>query len=240
MSASESIPLILFSGLAADADVFVPQKLAFPQLIVPKWPKPEPEDSFDSYCDRIADELKVHESPILGGASFGGFIALHVAQRLDSAAVILIGSVRSPEELPRLIRSCRILKPLIPMVPIRFAQLLCIPFKWKLARRVLPRLSGLARQFHRSDPTVLKWSLARVLDWKATPKVACPIFQIHGDRDYVLPIRNTRPDKLVAGGGHVISLSHASEVNAFIESVIGEMQGEQWDRDRSIVSRDAS
>jgi hypothetical protein len=37
MAALESTPLILFSGLAADANIFVLQKIAFPHLIVPKW-----------------------------------------------------------------------------------------------------------------------------------------------------------------------------------------------------------
>ena len=58
MVAPESTPLILFSGLAADSNVFVPQKAAFPQLIVPRWPKPLPSDTLGSYCDRLAEELQ--------------------------------------------------------------------------------------------------------------------------------------------------------------------------------------
>ncbi len=37
LTAQESMPLVLFSGLAADGNVFAPQKLAFPQLFVPAW-----------------------------------------------------------------------------------------------------------------------------------------------------------------------------------------------------------
>ena len=47
-------------------------------------------------------------------------------------------------------------------------------------------------------------------------KVYFPIFQIHGDRDRILPPGRMRPDRIIPGGGHVLSLTHAGEVNRFI------------------------
>lgn len=212
-------PLILFSGLAADAEVFVPQKVAFPQLVVPKWPIPEPNDTLDTYCDRLADELRVHSAPIIGGASFGGIIALHVAQRLNPSAILLIGSVRSPAEFPYALKFARPLRPLVRLIPVRLIQACCAPMASKLARRLTPHFSGLARQFRGADPTVFKWSIARLMDWNSTPTFTCPIFKIHGDRDFVLPLRFTQSDAVVRGGGHVISLTHPTEVNNWIRAV---------------------
>ncbi|MCU0879388.1 MAG: alpha/beta hydrolase [Pirellulaceae bacterium] len=225
MAAVDSTPLILFPGLAADANVFAPQKIAFPQLVVPEWPLPLPSESLDSYCDRLAEELRSHGDAVIGGASFGGIIALHVARRLRPRAVLLIGSLRSASEHPRVTRLCRPLKPLVPWIPVRFLQLCCVPLTSKLARRNFPHLGGLARQFHSADPTVFKWSIARILDWNSTPAVDCPVFRIHGDRDFVLPIRGMKPDTVVRGGGHVISLTHPSEVNEFIRSAIHQTAG---------------
>ena len=238
MAALASTPLIFFSGLAADANVFAPQKLAFPQLIVPAWPRPHPNDTLDTYCDRLADNLRIQGDPIIGGASFGGIIALHVAQRLHPRAVILIGSVRSATELSRVACFCRPLKAMIPLIPVRFMQLCCAPMASKLARNYFPHLSGLARQFRGSDPAVFKWSLARILDWNSTPTVDCPVFHIHGDRDYVLPLRYTKPNTIIAGGGHVISLTHPTDVNDFIRSVISQAMGEQSDAPKSPVGRE--
>jgi pimeloyl-ACP methyl ester carboxylesterase len=220
MASFESTPLILFPGLAADANVFAPQKIAFPQLVVPKWPLPLPSDTLDSYCDRLAEDLRSQSGAIIGGASFGGIIALHVAQRLKPRAVLLIGSLRSASEHPRVTRLCRPLKPLVPWIPVRFLQLCSAPLTSKLARRTFPHLSGLAQQFYSANPAVFKWSLARILDWDSTPAVDCPVFRIHGDRDFILPIRGKKPDTVVRGGGHVISLTHPSEVNEFIRSAI--------------------
>ena len=89
MTALESTPLILFSGFGADAKVFAPQKIAFPQLVVPKWPTPVSGETLDSCCERLADDLRPHGDAIIGGASFGGTVALHVAERLNPLAHLL-------------------------------------------------------------------------------------------------------------------------------------------------------
>lgn len=41
-----------------------------------------------------------------------------------------------------------------------------------------------------------------------------PLFQIHGDRDRTFPIRYTRADTVVCGGGHALPITHANEVAA--------------------------
>ncbi len=237
MAAPILTPLILFSGLAADASVFVPQKIAFPELVVPNWPTPLQNETLDSYCDRLANALRPHGRAILGGASFGGIIALHVAKRINPLAVLLIGSVRSPTELSQLVRICRPLKPLVPLIPVRFLQLCSVPIASQLARRMFPHLCGLARQFRDADPAVFKWSLARILDWNVAPVLDCPVFHIHGDRDFVLPIRYTQPDTIIHGGGHVISLTHPTVVNDFIRSAINQIVGEPSDVGKSSIGR---
>ncbi|MCA9194324.1 MAG: hypothetical protein KDB03_21290 [Planctomycetales bacterium] len=110
--------LVLFSGLAADEDVFRWQKQAFPKLIVPEWPIPDVKDTLDTYCKRIAAQLSsdvrvCQDNLVVGGASFGGIIAFHVAKYLEPKAIILIGSVQTPFELPLRIRALRPLKAFI-------------------------------------------------------------------------------------------------------------------------------
>ena len=39
-------------------------------------------------------------------------------------------------------------------------------------------------------------------------------------RDRILPISRTKPDTIVAGGGHVISMTHAAKVTAFLLSCL--------------------
>ena len=227
METVDSPTLILFSGLAADANVFVPQKLAFPQLVVPRWPVPRRNDTLESYCQRIAADLPSNGKLIIGGASFGGIVALQVAKNLSPAAVVLIGSVRSPSQLPWIAKLARPLKPFVQFIPVALLQLCCAPLASRTAKRFAPHLRGLAWQFCRSDREVFRWSLARILDWKDAPDLDCPVFHVHGSRDMVLPVRYTHPDETVAGGGHVISLTHPDAVNEFVRRVIQQVESEE-------------
>jgi pimeloyl-ACP methyl ester carboxylesterase len=223
----ESLPLILFSGLAADASVFAPQKLAFPQLIVPLWPVPHLNDTLDSYSKRLAEDLRPHGRCVIGGASFGGIVALHVAQYLDPLSVLLIGSVRGPTELPHFARIARCLRPFVRFIPVSLLKILVFPIGSRYGRLVAPHISGLARQFRRSDAIVFKWSIRQLLQWRSSPKISCPIFQIHGERDAVIPIRYTSPDTIVVHGGHVISLTHPNDVNEFMRVALARIVDEQ-------------
>ncbi len=227
MSAHESQPLILFSGLAADASIFAPQKIAFPQLVVPRWPIPQVNDTLDSCCKRIADELRPLGRCVIGGASFGGIVALGVAQYLDPLGVLLIGSVRSPTELPYYLRMARRLGPLVRFIPVSLLQFLMLPIASAFFGQVAPHFSGLARQFCNSDSYIFKWSIRQLLEWQYSPNISCPILQLHGKRDFVLPLRYTSPDKTVVRGGHVISLTHPNEVNDFIRWALNQIVTEQ-------------
>ena len=208
-------PLILFSGLGADASIFAPQSRVFPQLSVPQWTVPRSDDSLSAYCERMADAIRPESRCVIGGASFGGIIALEMARYLNPLAVLLIGSVREPNQLPRRVRMFRPIRGLIDWLPLAVFQWSVGPLTTKTARRIAPHLAGLARQFRGADRAVLRWSMRHVLTWKEPPVVACPVFRIHGDRDRVLPLRGAA-DVVVHGGGHVLSLTHADQVNTFI------------------------
>ena len=63
-----------------------------------------------------------------------------------------------------------------------------------------------------------------LLRWKPhEDSLAVPIRQIHGDRDHVLPHTLTTPDRLVHGGGHILPMTHAEEVNAFLREAMAEL-----------------
>lgn len=217
-------PLIFFSGLAADETVFAAQRLRFPTLSVPRWIAPEKNESLSVYCQRFAREIQPATTPILGGASFGGIIALEMARYLVPRAVVLIGSVRRPSELPRRVCWLRPFCEMTGLIPVRFLQTLALPATSRTARRMMPHLAGLARQFCGADPQVFRWSLRQILKWSVEPEVDCPVFQIHGNRDFVLPPGERKPDRMIEGGGHVISLTHAAIVNSFIESCLMDLR----------------
>ena len=67
----------------------------------------------------------------------------------------------------------------------------------------------------------LKWGIEAILSWPPTP-VSAPVYHIHGRDDRLIPARLVEADRVVPGGGHLLTLTHPAEVNAFLMDVIGE------------------
>lgn len=219
---STQLPLILLSGMGADERVFSPQKAAFDNLTVPEWLEPLPRESLAAYAKRMAAAVDPAGPCFLGGASFGGMVAMEMSRHLDVRAVILVGSVRGPQELPRLVRACPIwLAIFARFLPCRFVQFCCRGFRRTTGRFLHPFVRGILSQLEHSDASFLRWAMFAMLVWRDSgDSKEVPVFQIHGERDRALPVKNTVPTSIVRGGGHVISLTHAEEVNMFLRETM--------------------
>ena len=205
--------------MGADERVFAPQMREIPQLTVPRWLPPQsPNESLASYAARMARHVDPGRPCFVGGASFGGFVALEMARHLQTRACFLIGSVRSPRELPARITMLRSAGRAIPHLPwellCRIAGLGVIA----LGQCSTPATRSFFEQLSDSDANFLRWATRAVLTWQPDERAFdFPIHHIHGARDHVLPAARTRSDRLVAGAGHVLSLTHADEVTEFLK-----------------------
>ncbi|MEM9943683.1 MAG: alpha/beta hydrolase [Planctomycetota bacterium] len=216
------VPLILFPGMGADASIFFHQSLAFPSLTVPDWLSPNDGDDLTSYCSRMADSLSLDRPCILGGASFGGIVALEMTRHLDALACILIGSIRSPLQIPKRIRMLRPFAAALNIVPITLLQKSAGLSAIAASNAGLKHLAGVARQFSHAETKVLRWSARQLLAWN-TNYDDVDIRQIHGSHDHVFPVRCVEPDEIVSGGGHVISMTHGPQVNEFIQKHVSDI-----------------
>src|SRR4051812_29633276 len=108
--------------MGADARLFAPQREAFPQLIVPTWIKPERGETLAAYTGRFARQIDPGVECFVGGASFGGFVAIEAARHLRAKACFLIGSARGPDELPLRILALRHGRRLLPAIPFGLAR----------------------------------------------------------------------------------------------------------------------
>ncbi|HEV3385472.1 MAG TPA: alpha/beta fold hydrolase, partial [Gemmata sp.] len=150
---AKNTPIILFSGMAADERLFESQLAAFSNLRVQPWIKPFPDESLRAYAARIAQCCDPGRRCIVGGASFGGIVALEMAQHLPALACILIGSIRSPASLPQRLR---LLRPFARLGPDNLQVLAAVCAK--VGRRFLAR--KLVRRFQQlslPDSTFVRW-----------------------------------------------------------------------------------
>lgn len=240
--------LILIPGLGASRLLFEPQRHHFDQdLFLPDWfppmftniagKRPVPETIRD-YAHRWAERWKdtVLSNPQtraqywLGGVSLGGIIALEAAiyltqEGLPPKGLFLIASARSSDALPRRMR------PALLLARILGAKIIS---KWAatFAKRVAARegLSELdarllTRMAESINYDVLLWAAAALptwtfpdSDWKSLTAAGVRIHQIHGDRDWAFPPKQAHPDQVIRGGRHLINMTHAEEVNVYLES----------------------
>jgi pimeloyl-ACP methyl ester carboxylesterase len=211
---SDGLPLILLPGMAAGERLFAPQRLAFPHLLVPEWIEPLAQESLRSYAGRLALRIDPGRPCVVGGASVGGIVALEMAVHLQARACVLISSVRSPRELPRWYR---LLRPaaaaLGPAGMGRLAGLVAGASAPSAPADAAQRL----RRLSKPEAAFLRWASWAVLNWQPSREVRqVRVHQIHGSMDRTFPIRYTRPDVVVVGGGHLLPLTHPAAVNELL------------------------
>lgn len=201
--------ILLLTGMTPDVRIF--DRLA-PRLttasVVP-WIEPRPRESIPDYAERLAASIADRDDVVICGVSFGGIVARELALRLRARACVLVSSVRDERQLPPWFRLVR------PFARFSVETALngigTAAGVWPKAIRTdstsrLAKLAGSAGAWHR-------WATAAVLRWRASPELnSVPTVQIHGDRDTTFPIRHVDADVVVAGGGHVLPLTHPDRI----------------------------
>jgi len=222
---SEDLPILLLSGMGADGRLFAPQQAAFPNLRVPAWIDPLRGESLRSYATRFARRVDPARPCLVGGASFGGIVALEMAPHLQARACVLIASVRSPDELPWGWRALRLAAAFSPEQLGTAAGLVARFLASSLPAETRQRLQRLARP----KAAFVRWASWAVSQWWPSPAARrLQVFHIHGALDQTLPVRYTRPDVVVPRGGHLLPLTHAAEVNRFLRESLERARSAAW------------
>ncbi|MGD0384388.1 MAG: alpha/beta hydrolase [Thermoguttaceae bacterium] len=230
--------LILFPGLGTDGRLFERQRPAFPDLWVPPWIPPRNKESLADYAARMAEVIagdcpdfcaaKMGPSPsslsrdfILGGVSLGGMLAYEIARHVKPRAEVLIASCRTRMGVNGFLRTAgNIFWPIVPTGALKVAKFVSLP-ALRMFGSLMPEHRRLcAKMFSESDPWFTRWAVSAILNWNPEPLEQTPIFQIHGSHDLLIPAKYVEPDELLPHGGHLINLTHADAVNAFIQGVV--------------------
>lgn len=210
-------PLILIPGMGADGRIFRAQHTAFPNLCVPAWIEPRRNETLVQYARRFAEAIDPHQPCFVGGASFGGVVALEMAARLNARAVFLIGSIRSPEGMAWPVRAARPLARLTLTLPFPVLGSMATTTLASSGRFSSISTRSLLTQVADADASFLRWGTRAILDWQPSADVGrVPIYQIHGGMDRVFPASRSNADVIVPGAGHLLSVTHGEVVNEFL------------------------
>jgi pimeloyl-ACP methyl ester carboxylesterase len=219
------LDLVLLPGLGADARLFEPQRAAFPGLSVPAWPPPRATETLADYAARFAASRTWPAQFVLGGSSLGGIVALELARVLRPHAAVLLGSAASPASLSRHLRLLRPMAAVLPssLLPRRGwpAQLLARYFGADTSEAVAVFLSML----NDADPAFMGWALRAISRWEPSPALAVPVLCIHGSRDRLM-LCGADVDHVIDGAGHLLTITHAEQVNRALLDVLTRAEGD--------------
>ncbi|NIQ93702.1 MAG: hypothetical protein GWO11_05725, partial [Desulfuromonadales bacterium] len=79
--------LILLPGLAADERMYGGLGDIGVALLTPRLPAPRRGETMPEFARRVADELQIGESDLIGGCSFGSLVAAEIARQRPVGAL---------------------------------------------------------------------------------------------------------------------------------------------------------
>jgi pimeloyl-ACP methyl ester carboxylesterase/N-acetylglutamate synthase-like GNAT family acetyltransferase len=216
--------LVLLPGVGTTARLLDPQRAAFPSLEVPEWLEPQRGESLPSYGSRMARALEPVEGDlVLGGISFGGMVALEMARHLRARVVTLIASCRSASALTVPAHALARVMSRMPNAAFTPPPPLSTFAAWALGARTPPQRALVHELIRTARPGFAKWGLHAIVAWHPKADPACAVRAIHGADDRLIRARRVRAEREVPDAGHLVNVTHAEEVNAFLRAVLDEV-----------------
>jgi pimeloyl-ACP methyl ester carboxylesterase len=203
------------SGFGADERVF--SKLNFGDHTVKylPWEIPKKAETLLVYTQRFIEQMD-QPDPILVGLSFGGMVTIEIAKQIPVKKILMISSVKTAEEMPwyfRMAGKSRINK-IIPLKPYSFLE----PLENYNLGVETEEEKILVREYRQKiNPQYSNWAIDQIINWHNTSKPE-NIIHIHGSNDHIFPIKNIKANYVIQGGGHLMLMNRAGEVNEIIKN----------------------
>lgn len=209
--------LYLFSGLGADERVFDDLDFSEYGSTFIQWIQPFKNESIEDYAKRILVQIKT-PNPILIGLSFGGMMAIEVAKLIKTEKVILIASAKTKFEIPlyyRLIGKTNIHR-IVPASLLKQANFIS---NWFFGTENSKDKVLLANILRDTDPIFLKWAMDKIVNWQNV-EIPQNVKHIHGTADRILPLKFVSAGVIIKGGGHLMTVNKAIELDFEIKKLL--------------------
>ncbi len=145
-----------------------------------------------------------------------------IAKKLNPVHTFLISSVPVFKELPWYYRMAgrANLQKMVPLGLIKTSNSVGLKFMGATTFEDRTLLIQLVRD---SDALFIKWALTCILTWRNIERPS-NLTHIHGTSDNILPIKCTKPDFIVKGGGHFMVHSNAADISKIIMDKISSLK----------------
>lgn len=209
--------VVLFPGLGADGRMYDPQRSVVPGLVTPDWRSYAPAGGIADFARHVVETTPSLMSAVaIGGSSFGGFVAWEVAALLRPQKLILLGSASSPLAIRRPLRALFPVARFVPRAAFAAAPYFGVSAAPLFGATDTTSARIFASMGRAAAPAFLSWAVRAVATWTPSPlPPATQVFRLHGARDRLIE-PPAEPCTLLAGAGHLPTLTHADDVNRFL------------------------
>ena len=208
----------MISGLGADRNMFSGIKIPDYSIRYIEWVKPAPYDDIQTYSQKLIKQIDTKKSCVLIGVSFGGIIAQEISKIIKPVNTIIISSIVARNELPALYRIAGRIK-LHKTIPTSFLLKFNRIANFMFGAKSLMSKNLLKQTLLETDKYFLKWAIEQILHYEFDFNDLV-LTRIHGDKDKILPIKSKKNHNLIKGGGHLIIVTNALEINIIISKAL--------------------
>lgn len=209
-----------FSGLGADERAFKYMDLHPHEVVHVKWLDPLEDETLESYAKRMGEVVNQDEPFVLMGLSFGGMLAQELSMRMRPRKTLLISTISGKHEQPFRMKISKWFNVYNLIPATYFNRPSAIAFRL-FGAKSQGEQELLSEILQDSDPKYIRWALNAIARWNNTQTVDA--FRIHGSDDQLFPLSSVKPDYVVAGGGHLMVISHAKEIEQQLLNEINRM-----------------
>lgn len=205
--------------MAASTDIF--ENIRLPEdefrIHLLEWEIPLKRESLQDYARRMSQKIK-HENSVLLGVSFGGVLIQEMAEFLNPQKLIIISSVKSWKEFPGRMKFAR-KTGFYRLIPTSLIKHFGFLSKLPLGKVVRKRIKLYRRYLGMENKKYLDWAFRELLNWKQNePKR--DLIHIHGERDFILPIKNINTCIPVPEGTHIMIINRYRWFNRNLPGLI--------------------
>jgi pimeloyl-ACP methyl ester carboxylesterase len=209
-----------FPGLGADESLAAFHPLPGHDVEWIRWPA-DPGRSWEDFATALLAANRIEPGAVLIGISLGGMAAQAVAERTRALGVILIGSCKTSKSVSNWLRPFHPLLGLAPEFLFDMRLMARAPAAWMFGVTAKAHVDLLFAMGSRLSPRQFKRANALALGFPGAANQGIPVFSIHGAADRIIPAAREPRDRIIPGGGHLISMTHADQVNRAILEWVG-------------------
>lgn len=211
----------LIPGLGGDKRMYEGQLKRFPDTQVLEFIEPLKNESINAYAKRLAEKIDTTKPFILLGVSLGGILTQEIAKIYPPHKSIIISSVKTRKEMPVWMRIFKYfpINRILPGKLYLWMFFLLVRIK-ALSTKGNPVLANLRNMAKDANPIFVSWAVNEIISWENPIENFQP-YRIHGNRDFLFPLRRCKEvDLVIDKGTHAMILTHVCEINEALEKEI--------------------